>query len=290
MDIQFQKDQVHSYCMALKILNSQPNVSIIVATQDMFKDYGNMIDGFYSNFEPGTIRINHIFKVEMIDDTALEIQCLTHDGSSVVRQSMIKRGKTLLQEQLNLLKSYPLETLKPPGLLMIKQVEIYKKWRQYVDPQYWEEMYPKPYDEVMEQVNNDKSIKKKKTTKQANVSVSEKQQEQMRKKSEKAEERHTKIFLGKGRRDRRSIGLHKRKRANTKKTKRRTKEKNQPSRKKYSALQKRLTRENIHKRPNNSANDRKLNQLPKYFFQFSVAKTYGLHSKSLIYRQSLYIQ
>jgi hypothetical protein len=86
MKIRFHKDQVHSYRMALKILNSQPIVSMIDATQDMFKDYGKMLDSFYSNFEPGTIRINHIFKIDTIDDTALEMQCLTHDGSSVVQQ------------------------------------------------------------------------------------------------------------------------------------------------------------------------------------------------------------
>jgi hypothetical protein len=101
--IRFHKDKVHSYRMDLKILNSQPNVSIIDATQDMFKDYGMMLDIFYSNFEPGTIRIKHIFKVDMIYDTALEMQCSTHDGSSVVRQSMIKRGTALEQERLDLL-------------------------------------------------------------------------------------------------------------------------------------------------------------------------------------------
>jgi hypothetical protein len=67
--------QVHSYHMALKILNSHTNVSMIDATQDMFKYYGNMLDSFYSNFELGTIRINHIFNIDMIDDTALEMQC-----------------------------------------------------------------------------------------------------------------------------------------------------------------------------------------------------------------------
>jgi hypothetical protein len=36
MKIHFHKDQVHSYGMALKILNSQPNVSMIDPTQDMF--------------------------------------------------------------------------------------------------------------------------------------------------------------------------------------------------------------------------------------------------------------
>jgi hypothetical protein len=135
MKIRFHKDQMHSYHMTLKILISQPNVSIIDATQEMFKYCGKMFGSFYSNFEPGTIIINHIFKVDMIDDTALEMQCVTHDGSSVVRQSIIKQGATLGQERLDLLKSYPLETLKPPGLRAITQVELYKKWRHYVDPQ-----------------------------------------------------------------------------------------------------------------------------------------------------------
>jgi hypothetical protein len=204
MKICFKKDQVHSYRMALNILNIQPNVSIIDANQYMFKYYGKMLDSFYSNFEHGTIRINHIFKVYMIDDTALDMQCSTHDGSSVVGQSMINWGATLGQERHDLLKSYPLETLKHPGIRAIKQIELYKKWWQFVDPQYWEEMVcPKPADELMEQVKNDKSVKRMETTKQAKASVSEKQQEQLRKKAEKAEERQTNMRQ-KGRRDRRS--------------------------------------------------------------------------------------
>jgi hypothetical protein len=194
----------------------------------MFKDYGKMLDSFYSNFEPGTIRINHNFKVGMIDDTALEMQCSTHNGSSVVRQSMTKRGATLGQEQLDLLKSYPLETLKPPGLCAIKQVELYKKWRQYVEPQYWEEMCPKPSDEVMEQVKNQNSIKRMEITKRAKGSVPEKQQEQVRKKAEKAEERQKKIFEAERKKIEKEQWVAQKKASKDKKEKRRPKEKKQP--------------------------------------------------------------
>jgi hypothetical protein len=232
MEIPFYKYQVHSYRMALNILNNQPTLSMIDATQDMFKDYGNMLESFYSNFEPGTIRINHIFKVDMIDDTALEMQCSTHDGSSVVRQSKIKRGATLGQERLDLLKSYPLETCKPPGLSAIKQVELYKKWQQYVDPRYWEEMCPKPSDEVMGHVKNGKSVKCMETTKRAKVSVSEKQQEQARKKAEKAEERQTKIFEAERKKREKGQRVAQKKASKDEKEKKRPKEKKKSPRRK----------------------------------------------------------
>jgi hypothetical protein len=161
MKICFHKDQVHSYRVALGVLNSQPNVTMTDATEDMFNDYGKMIDTFYCNFEAGTIRINHIFKMDMKEETSFEIQCSTHDGLFVVWQTMLKWGAQLGLERLDLIKAYRLETLKPAGLRAIKQVELYKKWWQYVDPQYWEEMCPKPYDDVMLQVKKDKSEKRK---------------------------------------------------------------------------------------------------------------------------------
>jgi hypothetical protein len=40
---------------------------MIDATEEMFKDYGKMLDTFYCNFEPGTRRVNHIFKVDNMD-------------------------------------------------------------------------------------------------------------------------------------------------------------------------------------------------------------------------------
>jgi hypothetical protein len=64
MKIRFHKDQVHSYCVALEILDEQPNVHIINETKEVFKDFGKMLDSFHSTFENGTIRVNCIFKVD----------------------------------------------------------------------------------------------------------------------------------------------------------------------------------------------------------------------------------
>jgi hypothetical protein len=94
MKIRFHKDQVHSYRVALGILNNKINVTMIDTMEYMFKDYGKMFDIFNSNFENGTIHINPIFKVDKMDDSDLEMQRTTHEGSNVVKQSMLKRGAT----------------------------------------------------------------------------------------------------------------------------------------------------------------------------------------------------
>jgi hypothetical protein len=68
MKIRFHKDQVHSYRVALEILDEQPNIHIIDPTEEVFKDFVKMLDLFYSTFENGAIHVNHIFKVYKEED------------------------------------------------------------------------------------------------------------------------------------------------------------------------------------------------------------------------------
>jgi hypothetical protein len=144
MNIRFHKDQVHSYRVALDVLNSQPNVTMIDATEEIFKDYGKMLDRLYCSFEPATIRVNYIFKVDDMEGK-MEMRCFTHDDSACVMQPMLKWGAKVGVECHLEMKNFSFATLKAPGLREIKQVELYKKWRQYVDPQYWDDMLcPEP--------------------------------------------------------------------------------------------------------------------------------------------------
>jgi hypothetical protein len=113
--------------------------------------------------------------MDMKEEMSFEIQCSTHDGLSVVQQTMLNQGAELGQEYIDL--AYSLETLKPTGLRTIEQVELYKKWRQWVDPQYWKEMCPKPSDDVILQAKKDKSEKRKETIARTNASSSAKLKE-----------------------------------------------------------------------------------------------------------------
>jgi hypothetical protein len=84
MKIRFHKGQVHSYRVALNVLNSQPKLTMIDATEEMFKDYGKMLGTFYFRFEPEIIRVNNIFKVDNMD-SKIQTQFSTHYGSACVR-------------------------------------------------------------------------------------------------------------------------------------------------------------------------------------------------------------
>jgi hypothetical protein len=125
MKIRFHKEQVHSYSVALKVLSSQPSASMIDATEDMFKDYGNMLDQFNCNSEIGTIRINHIFKVDL-KDSNMEMQCSTYDGSSTVRQLMLKRGAKFGPERLDEMKVFegPVITCNQAGRALQQMASI----------------------------------------------------------------------------------------------------------------------------------------------------------------------
>jgi hypothetical protein len=76
---------------------------------------------------------------------------------------MLKRGqvrgdKTRVAE----MEAFELQRLKAPGLHPIKQVELYKKFRPFVPHEFWEDTCPRPSDEVVAQVK-DESSKKRKT-------------------------------------------------------------------------------------------------------------------------------
>jgi hypothetical protein len=78
---------------------------------------------------------------------------------------MIKRGNVLGPSHTAEIGAYMIETLKPPGLRPIKQVELWKKFRPFVPRQYWDELCPRPRDrpkdEVIAQVKDDTSQKRK---------------------------------------------------------------------------------------------------------------------------------
>jgi hypothetical protein len=99
-------------------------------------------------------------------DPDLNMKCVTHDGAKSVLQPMLKRGAKLSDERRKEIQDYVLETLKPPGLRPIKQVELYKNFRPYVPRKYWAETCPKPTDEVIDSVRKERANKR--TTKNNN--------------------------------------------------------------------------------------------------------------------------
>jgi hypothetical protein len=90
------------------------------------------------------------------------MQCSTHSEALFVEQAMLKRGQARGDKtRIAAMEAFELKTLKAPGLRP-KQVELYKKFRPFVPREFWEDTCPRPSDEVLAQVK-DKSSKKRKT-------------------------------------------------------------------------------------------------------------------------------
>jgi hypothetical protein len=53
--------------------------------------------------------------------------------------------------------TFKMEALQPPGLRPIKQVELFKKIRPFIPRAHWAELCPKPSEEVMDMVKQERS-------------------------------------------------------------------------------------------------------------------------------------
>jgi hypothetical protein len=135
-------------------------VNIVDAKEELFKEYGSMLDKFYSSFKPNRIQKNHIFKVDLTDAT-LSMQCAIHNEAPFAMQTMLKKGQELGAARRYAIDAYTLETLKAPGLRPIKQVELYKKFQPFVPRCNWDKTCPRPSDEVLAMVKIETSERRK---------------------------------------------------------------------------------------------------------------------------------
>jgi hypothetical protein len=135
-------------------------VDIVDSKEELFKDYRSMLEKFYSRFKPSTIQKDHIFKVEHTDAT-ISMQCAIHNEASFVLQPMLTKGQDLGATRRAVIDAYKLETLKAPGIRPVKQVEIYKKLRNFVRRCYWEDTFPRQSNEVLAIFKNETAEKRK---------------------------------------------------------------------------------------------------------------------------------
>jgi hypothetical protein len=66
--------------------------------------------------------------------------------------------------RFSILQTIVAPVLPRPGIKPIKQVELYKKWRPFIPSQFRDEIYPRPSDEVIASVKNDRNKKAREGT------------------------------------------------------------------------------------------------------------------------------
>jgi hypothetical protein len=166
MKLKYHNQDIFSWSQSISTLGVKEHLLIVDANESMFKDYGALLDKFYGSLKTNTIRMNHLFKVK---DTnwSLSMQCSTYVGAEFVLQPMLNKGQVLGQarmDAINAFNAFMLETLKPPGLRLIKQVGLLNKFRIFVPRQFWAETCPRTSDEIMLQVKDESAEKRQKKT------------------------------------------------------------------------------------------------------------------------------
>ena len=174
------KDCHHSDIFSLSkqlALMKGPHVTPIKVTSDDFKDWDKMLNDHYRKLAPNTTSINHVFTYEMASPGVLKTQRV---NSSPIQSQWLVKGKKKQanwtkfnhEERQRKVQESVLEPVIKPGIKPIKQVEMYTKWLPLIlDKPGSDILCPKPSDEVMNSVKQDKNTKagEKRATKRKRV-------------------------------------------------------------------------------------------------------------------------
>jgi hypothetical protein len=148
--------KINTYTMSqmVECLNMQPNVTFVEVKSDTFKDYGSVLDKLYKPFKNGTIQQHHIFLVQDTQPTVMIMKACNSDDE-IYRYEFNNK----VNNRADVLRTTQPTILPRPGIKPIKQVELYKKWRPFVPAQFRDEICPRPSDEVLNSVKNDRNSK-----------------------------------------------------------------------------------------------------------------------------------
>jgi hypothetical protein len=110
-----------------------------------------MRDAFYMHMIAGSICKNHVFWVEQPAGDELLLCTKLHPEAPVEMQSMalMTSGTVGSATRQQALKDNKLKVIDVPGTKEVKQVEVYTKWRPFVDTPHKETMCPIPKYEVL---------------------------------------------------------------------------------------------------------------------------------------------
>jgi hypothetical protein len=133
MKLRFHKHDIFTYKQELDALGNQDNVTMIDATEGMFKNYGALLDKYYNNFKTGSICQNHVFCMSN-QDPDFNMKCATHDVAKFVLHPMLKRAAKLSDERRKEIQDYVLEMLKTRTVThqtsrVVQKVPVICAWR-----------------------------------------------------------------------------------------------------------------------------------------------------------------
>ena len=160
----FHKSQVYTYPDLIEILNKQEHVTVLPMETDVFKDMDKFLNKHFRHLPSGSVTINQIFSSSHELDAAFSTQTC-HEEEAQTR--VLKKGAAANRVDKIKEDFENLPVLPVPGIPPIKQVELWKKWGPNVPVEKRESLCPKPPQEIIDLVTNNKKDKAKKNKSEA---------------------------------------------------------------------------------------------------------------------------
>jgi hypothetical protein len=156
LKINYSKANVYTMEMLTDVCNSMEDITFIPLQGNEFFNYDQLLDEFYKPFKPGTVQVNHYFMVNHHSPTTMVTKQFFDDDEE--QHFQFKNNVLGDNRDAELTRRLP-NVIPSSGIKAIKQVELFKKWRQYVPVQFRDSICPKPPDDVLESVRVDRNLR-----------------------------------------------------------------------------------------------------------------------------------
>ena len=167
---------IWTFGQLIEKLNKHDLINISVVRNSDFKNFKLFEDKYYKVITSGKLLTGHIFTVE---DSNPAMTIINQDrlGTALPHKQSLKLpllDRTAKETRIQELLLLPgLEKIGELGIPAIKQIKLYKKWREIVPMEYHNEMCPKPSVDILE-----KFTAEQKTKNQAKQAAAKKRTEQ----------------------------------------------------------------------------------------------------------------
>lgn len=137
-------------------MRTHDNITVNVTKESDFKDWNKFFDSFYKRLASGTTFKTHIFSANKDNKTTLFFRDDDLPDTPTTAQDLLKRG-TDTPDRFAKLRTPVIDTITPPGVPPIKQVELFTKYRALIPEAFRDITCPDPGDEITKKIKSDRN-------------------------------------------------------------------------------------------------------------------------------------
>ena len=154
----YRRSNIYSFDQLTDSMKTHKNINVTVVNETDFKDWDKFWDSIYKRLAGSTTHKTHIFSANKENKTLLRLKDDNLPETQETTQDLMKKG-TNLPTRPALLKSPILESVVPPGIPPIKQVELFSKYRALIPESFRDVTCPDPGEDIKKKIRSERNTK-----------------------------------------------------------------------------------------------------------------------------------